>query len=943
MKKIRPGLTPKVLLIGGFMLAGLAGILVMLSLRQQQELILEYSMRALESKLEPVETKTEEIRFYSQQIKKLQKARQYYKDTDGKLSRFFSSDRYLSLEDSLRNGLSASGQSNITDYTWKQLVYLSGRLSQADRAVQAAGSPEEVKEIIKNYTFIGRSLDSIILNQTGYRSVLRSQFSGLDSGYRIQTVGLYFHAYFDTTILEPGRDLDYKIQQIYAELRQAGLSEERKTALYTSLSQLRQQRARMYSVENRKVNLLNVGTDPEIIQTLDSVRDLYYQKTPALSARHHQYSPPTDPAQYLISVRTLYMNPSVSERAKLILEALESAENRPVWLRYLSKDRQIAEEIRKTGKKLTEHRNSHESISAYRNDPVTKDLILQYNSLRKERTDAVKEARQAAAGSDAVTAESLKKEIERLEARKSQTEEKLKELNEQFRSLTQAEQTEEVKLKEQNLDFEIQEEENRLSELNRQIPRLQNQKEQLFTNSDRIADAFLYLRDAMVFSDAFLEISYDDQAYFTYTTAKNLRSDQQNRWQSLRKWVMAACSETDSCQGVYLPALSSGKLLLPRRIIEDKMISYDSASADELAGLALFENTAAYTRVFMDRSAVDRELNQERDQLLDMAISIGIRMLIIALLVSLFFVRRIKRITEGAREVGSGNFKTRFDTGGSDELAELSRTLNRMTSDLKHRESMLNELSAAQQIQNGLLPESIPESFTDILSFGTLYRASSGVGGDYFDFIPVDEDRFLFCIADVTGHGPGPAMIMAMMRSHLHSLVQTGHTSAAGILTQLNDRLYQETPATVFITVFLGIYERNTHTISYCSAGHNKSLIYRYEKETVEEMKAGGLPLGLEEKEIFNTVLEPGKIQLAKGDMFFQYTDGINEAANDNGEQFSVKRLQKILQLLGRKKPRTILDNLLSQIEQYTGRKVQTEGPTELADDIAVILFRRIK
>jgi serine phosphatase RsbU (regulator of sigma subunit) len=162
-------------------------------------------------------------------------------------------------------------------------------------------------------------------------------------------------------------------------------------------------------------------------------------------------------------------------------------------------------------------------------------------------------------------------------------------------------------------------------------------------------------------------------------------------------------------------------------------------------------------------------------------------------------------------------------------------------------------------------------------------------------------------------------------------------------MEKLNDRVYTETPADVFITVHLGVYSRSTGDLEYASAGHNRGLVFRYQSETVEEIPGGGLPLGLEETELFMQILKPGKIHLERGDLFFQYTDGVNEASNASYELFGIDRLKECIRLAGKKRPELILEYIARQVEKFSGRRVFASGPTELDDDIAMIAFRRIR
>lgn len=952
----RPGLTFKIGLITSILLLTLGGTVLLLALQQQQNLIMEFSLQEIQGKLDPVERKTEEIRYYGAALEELHEIRSFYidksssDDTDKKWNHF-DLEQYERLQSRLRTALSSRG-TDLGESGFSQLHQYAA-YTFAARKKMAESDAEQVEQLLKGYTQVGRALDWKILGQTDYRQTLRSAFEGLESRYRIQTVGLFFQAYFDTSLLSPARDIDFDIQRIQTQLNDPELDPERRGALYESLRGLLQRRNRLNRLGNPEINLLQPGTNDEIRATLNDVRQAYYEKKPTADTHHATYS--TDENSYLISTRTLYMKPEISERARLIISTEDSVDSQ-IWKRYLAREARINSKLQSVISQLRVIRDKEGSrpYALMRNKDY-RALYAEYGKVRQEKSEALREAQESARSLNKESLADLDNRkqdildaIEDSRARIQELQAELETIKNSKASASEdspedgASESKEQKII--DVKQQIQDETNTVQVLQKRIPAIEESIKEFFPRSHRIGDAFLHLRDSMLLDKAVLHFVYDPTAYFSYEGSRINRENSQNKWNAMRLWIRTSCSEVSSCGNVYLPYLAGdGQWVRPRRSLEDLMWKYDTTGSVELAQLALFENTAAFTRIFSDRSVIDTALKQEEHRLLDMTLSIGIRLMLVALLISLFFVRRIKSIIQNVELVGAGNLATRFHYPGRDELGTLATTLNRMTADLRHRESMIQELSAAEQIQSQLMPSGLPEKFTDTLSFGYLYRASSGVGGDYFDFIEASDSSLVFCIADVTGHGPGPAMIMAMMRSHLHSMIQMGVSQPGRILRDLNKRVYAETPSHVFITMLLGVYNKESHEIHFASAGHNKGLIYRYETDIVETLPAGGLPLGLEEDDVFASILDEHNTSIQKGDLFFQYTDGINEAASNDGSQFGTRRIERILQATGKKKPDTIMSSMVSNLEAFTGSKVMKDGPTELADDIAMIAFRRIR
>ncbi|MCE9599397.1 MAG: SpoIIE family protein phosphatase [Spirochaetia bacterium] len=449
-------------------------------------------------------------------------------------------------------------------------------------------------------------------------------------------------------------------------------------------------------------------------------------------------------------------------------------------------------------------------------------------------------------------------------------------------------------------------------------------------------DAVGNLRGALL--DSQLILRYDYSAFARgYSGRDDWRKQFEIRYAYLRAWILSGAYES-----LYPYGATSEAMLFNRHDALVRMVGIDSTPLATLAQQALQEESAGYVRILVDMQKFQDDQTQQRDRMLDTAIAYGLRIFFLVALLSSVLVRRIRTIIDGARLVGQGNLGVAFESTGSDEVSDLARSLDVMVKGLREREELRGEMSAAEEIQKRLLPESMPMNMDGYLSFGTFYKAMMGVGGDYFDLLEAGPDQMAFCIADVSSHGAGPAIIMTMLRAHLHGIIKRTRDVKL-IAKELNTRIFADTPANVFITMFLGVFDKRTNEIEAVNAGHNKSIVYRYKTGAIEEFDATALPLGAVDTDLFVTALETQKIKLGAGDLFFQYTDGLNEAMNAADEQYGIERLRKLIQEGGRKKPVVLLEQAARDVEVFTGKPVFLSGPSEHKDDIAMIAFRRIR
>ncbi|MEQ9364700.1 MAG: SpoIIE family protein phosphatase [Leptospirales bacterium] len=660
---------------------------------------------------------------------------------------------------------------------------------------------------------------------------------------------------------------------------------------------------------------------PALHEAILEVYEPFVAQRPLAEAQRHEFD--TEDASYFVITRTQFRTPDVSERALLVKRVLNSS---GLWRQYSYRERRVIADLQELAEKietrLKELQNPETGENGAKPPPIPpgrdadlRDLFQKYEAALAERSTLVDQfRRELFIKKDPAYAAELSR---------------LQKLNEELKTLRRnRNQTPEA-------DFKASEDK-MLTEIGEIRSR---HRERDFSRTERVADAFEYLRDAALYHTALLSYSPDQSSYENHTKFANIRKLHAYRWRNLRNWVTRPTSET------YLnPKLVGWALLTRTRTdLQSEMFRLDTTPLDRLVDQLLYETTAGFTRILVDQTEIRARIRAERDSFLDTALSIGLRSIFLAFLLSGLLVGAIRRIIAGAGRVGRGDLSVRFEYNGRDELGQLTDSLNNMVIGLQEREEMRGELQAAEEIQKRLIADHLPAGLNEHLSFGMFYKAMSGVGGDYYDFIEAGPGRFVFCVADVSNHGVGPAIVMTLMRSQLHSIVRRGETDPMRIILELNERTYADTPENIFITLFLGLYSTADSTIRYVSAGHNPAYIYRYRTEKLETVPAGGMPIGAVDNDLFAEIVETQNAQLGPGDLFFQYTDGVNEAMNDDDALFGTDRMEKVLQTLGRKRPDAIVNTLAQAVERFTGKKIFCDGPSELNDDIAMIAFRRLK
>lgn len=202
------------------------------------------------------------------------------------------------------------------------------------------------------------------------------------------------------------------------------------------------------------------------------------------------------------------------------------------------------------------------------------------------------------------------------------------------------------------------------------------------------------------------------------------------------------------------------------------------------------------------------------------------------------------------------------------------------------QERIRKELEVATEMQKLLFPEDLPSDKK--MDISAKYLPRHEVGGDYYDFIPLEENEYIICIGDVSGKGIGAAMLMANFQATIRTLVQYQGANMEFLLHELNKKVTESAKGEKFITFFLAHYNANTRTMTYVNAGHNHPILTN--GKNAKLLDQGTIGLGMLDELPF---LNIGKEVLPPNTTLILYTDGVVELEDDKEEQYGLDRIIK--------------------------------------------------
>ncbi|MCG2589633.1 SpoIIE family protein phosphatase [Rhodohalobacter sulfatireducens] len=258
-------------------------------------------------------------------------------------------------------------------------------------------------------------------------------------------------------------------------------------------------------------------------------------------------------------------------------------------------------------------------------------------------------------------------------------------------------------------------------------------------------------------------------------------------------------------------------------------------------------------------------------------------------------------------------------------LKEIARIQNTM--EMEEQLSSLNyDLDMAARIQQKILKQDFPV-YEEDERFDVYAHmiAAKHVGGDFYDFFKVDDDKFVFFIGDVSGKGMPAAIYMAVCRTMLKS-IGSEVLNPAECITKVNNMLIPESDITTFVTVFYGIIDLKKGELSYCNGGHNLPYLLSKDGNVKELSDVGGLLLGKFE----GAEYDMSTVKLEPGDSIVTFTDGVTEAENDSGGFFDEERVIEYLEKSADKKLNPLVKGLFLEVMKFAGSAPQSDDITVL-------------
>jgi sigma-B regulation protein RsbU (phosphoserine phosphatase) len=248
------------------------------------------------------------------------------------------------------------------------------------------------------------------------------------------------------------------------------------------------------------------------------------------------------------------------------------------------------------------------------------------------------------------------------------------------------------------------------------------------------------------------------------------------------------------------------------------------------------------------------------------------------------------------------------------------------------KHAMDHDLLIAREIQKILLPSNAPD--LPGYEISGLNLPARTLSGDYFDYLPVDDDHIGIAIADVSGKGVPASLIMAMCRSALRSQSR-GDRSPASVLRAVNRQLYPDMKEDMFISMAYMVLNKHTGHALLARAGHDAPLLFRAASGTVESINPKGMAVGIDSGGVFDRFCSDFPLTLDQGDLLLLYTDGLTETLDSKGLEFGVPRLTAELLANASKGAGEALHRLATTVQSFAGNQPQH-------DDITLIALKKI-
>ncbi|QDU82349.1 Phosphoserine phosphatase RsbU [Polystyrenella longa] len=285
----------------------------------------------------------------------------------------------------------------------------------------------------------------------------------------------------------------------------------------------------------------------------------------------------------------------------------------------------------------------------------------------------------------------------------------------------------------------------------------------------------------------------------------------------------------------------------------------------------------------------------------------------------------IKRLLHTVQQISDGKFGVEAPTFDTWEMQQLAAGINSMSQKLadNSRQQQLQMLKA-RQIQRHLLPNGV-----DIpgLQSACIFEPAEDVAGDYFDFLPLPDGRWLICLADVMGHGVPAAMGAALLKALLVAESEKSSFDLLSAMTRINRRFETSILPGTFASMFLASWNPSTGELAYANAGHEPTVLMRATGET-EMLESTGTLLGIDASMSWDA----HKVRLTESDRLLMFSDGAKEVHDARGKIFGMKRLSRILADNAKQDTDLAIEGIFQEIESHRGQAPRL-------DDLTLVLL----
>jgi serine phosphatase RsbU (regulator of sigma subunit) len=349
------------------------------------------------------------------------------------------------------------------------------------------------------------------------------------------------------------------------------------------------------------------------------------------------------------------------------------------------------------------------------------------------------------------------------------------------------------------------------------------------------------------------------------------------------------------------------------------------------------KKTIAVVIIGMSNIIIREEVAKSIKAILIIALIILVIAIISSVVLASIIIRPVKKLSYGANVIGQGNLDHKIEIKSSDEFGILANEFNTMTKMIKEAKNkeiesrlMEEQLELAKDIQEGLNPMGFYDKKG--IQIKGFTKAAKGVGGDYFDYLDIDENKVCALISDVSGKGVPASLVMVMIRTVFTTFISTSDVDPAKVVQAINNSLSADFAIDKFATLFFLIYDRSTGELAFCNAGHGPLICYRAAQKACSTAKLDGVPIGIMDEVEY----KQAKVKLNPGDVVVLYTDGVTEMRNVHKEEYGFNRVKNFILNNHNLNAEDFVNSLVDDVNVF-------KGDVPPHDDETIIVFKRVE